>query len=130
MRCRLGLFLAGLMFAQGVCVRPLLAAEPPAGGGAASPNAAVIYWQAFAALPTLEGDQKTKYEAAIKSTAEPVTDDTPPQAQTAAAWLRAFLGRLPVQVDYREHAGAPVNIIALSAGRSMTLNSKSQAAVG
>lgn len=39
--------------------------------------------------------------------AEPVTDDTPPQAQTAGAWLRAFLGRLPVQVDYREHAGAP-----------------------
>lgn len=78
MRCRLGLLLAGLMFTQTVSVRPLFAADPPAGGGAASPNAAVIYWQAFAALPTLEGDQKTKYEAAIKSTTEPVTDDLQP----------------------------------------------------
>ncbi len=78
MRCRLGLFLAGLMFTQTVPVRPLFAADPPAGGGAASPNAAVIYWQAFAALPTLEGDQKAKYDAAIKSAAEPVTDDLQP----------------------------------------------------
>lgn len=78
MRCRLGLFLAGLMFTQTVSVRPLFAADPPADGGAASPNAAVIYWQAFAALPTLEGDQKAKYEAAIKSATEPVSDDLQP----------------------------------------------------
>jgi len=78
MRCRLGLFLAGLMFTQTVSVRPLFAADPPAGGGAASPNAAVFYWQAFAALPTLEGDQKAKYEAAIKSATEPVSDDLQP----------------------------------------------------
>ena len=59
-------------------LRSLSAADPPAGAAAASPNAAVIYWQAFAAMPTLEGEQKTKYEAAIKSTTEPVTDDLRP----------------------------------------------------
>lgn len=36
--------------------------------------------------------------------AEPASADTPPQAQTAAAWLRAFLGRLPVQVDFGERS--------------------------
>ena len=79
MRCRLGLLLAGLMLTQTVSVRPFFAADPPAGGGAAaSPNAAVIYWQAFAALPTLEGEQKTQYEAAIKTTTEPVSDNLQP----------------------------------------------------
>ena len=78
MRCRFGLFLAGLMFTQTVSVSPLSAADPPAGGAATSPNAAVIYWQAFAALPTLEGDEKTKYEAAIKSTTASVSDDLQP----------------------------------------------------
>jgi hypothetical protein len=44
----------------------------------ASPNAAVIYWQAFAALPPLEGEQQSKYEAAIKSSTQPVTEDLQP----------------------------------------------------
>lgn len=51
-----------------------LAAEPSTSFPAANPNAAVIYWQAFAAIPTLEGEQKTKYEAAIKTLTEPPGD--------------------------------------------------------
>jgi len=78
MRCPLGLFLAGLLLTPCVAVRSLVAADPPARDAGASPNAAVIYWQAFAALPTLEGDQKARYEAAIKSTTEPLGDDLGP----------------------------------------------------
>ncbi len=78
MRRCLCLVAAGLILTQVVSLRPLSAADPSAGAAAASPNAAVIYWQAFAAMPTLEGEQKTKYEAAIKTTTEPVSDDLRP----------------------------------------------------
>ncbi len=70
--------LVGLLISQTVSVRPAVSADTPAGGTASSPNAAVIYWQAFAALPRLEGEQKTKYEAAIKSTTDPIPDDLQP----------------------------------------------------
>lgn len=72
------LILAGLLLSQAVSVRPVFAADPPVAGTASSPNAAVVYWQAFAALPRLEDDQKAKYEAAIKSTTEPVSNDIQP----------------------------------------------------
>lgn len=78
MKAPLGLFLAGLTFTLTVAVTALFAADPPTSGILASPNAAVIYWQAFAAMPTLEGEHKTKYEAVIKTTTEPVTDDLQP----------------------------------------------------
>ena len=78
MRCCHALILAGLLSSQNVSVRPVFAADAPAGGTASSPNAAVVYWQAFAALPRLEDDQKAKYGAAIKSTTEPVGDDLQP----------------------------------------------------
>jgi hypothetical protein len=78
MRRCLCLVAAGLILTQVVSLRPLFAADPSSGAAAASPNAAVIYWQAFAAMPTLEGEQKTKYESAIKTTIEPATDDLRP----------------------------------------------------
>ena len=78
MRRRSRLFFAGWLLTQAVSVTALRAADPPAGAAGASPNAAVIYWQAFAAMPTLEGEQKTKYEAAIKTTTEPITDELRP----------------------------------------------------
>ena len=99
MRCRFALFLAGLMLTQTMSVHSSFRGRSAGGGAAASPNAAVIYWQAFAALPTLEGEQKTKYEAAIKSTTEPVTDDLQPivarfdtalrELHRARGWRRA-----------------------------------------
>ena len=52
MKRRFRLVLAGWSPAQAVSPTPLLAADPPAGATAAQPNAAVIYWQAFAAMPT------------------------------------------------------------------------------
>jgi hypothetical protein len=61
-----------------VSLRPLSATDLEPRIAAASPNAAVIYWQAFAAMPTFEGEQKTKYEAAIKTTAEPISDELRP----------------------------------------------------
>ncbi|MCU0871020.1 MAG: hypothetical protein MUE50_01620, partial [Pirellulaceae bacterium] len=78
MRRCLCLVVAGLILTPAVSLRPLSAADPGSQAAAASPNAAVIYWQAFAAMPTLEGEQKAKYEAAIKTTAEPITDDLRP----------------------------------------------------
>ena len=78
MRCRYALVLAGVVLIQALPFTSLFAADSPVGGAAASPNAAVIYWQAFAAMPTLEGEHKTKYEAAIKTTTEPVSDDVQP----------------------------------------------------
>ncbi len=51
-------------------------AEPgPIGGPPAAPNAAVIYWQAFASLPTLTDEEKTKYDAVTKTMSEPLPDD-------------------------------------------------------
>ena len=50
MRRCLCLLVAGLILTQAVSLRPLSAADPSAGAAAASPNAAVIYWQACAAM--------------------------------------------------------------------------------
>lgn len=85
--------LAGCLLATGALVTGLSAAEPPAGDrpagvAAASPNAAVIYWQAFAAMPTLEGDHKTKYEAAIKTVNEAANADLQPIVAQFHASLR------------------------------------------
>ncbi len=53
-------------------------AEPgPMGGPPAAPNAAVIYWQAFASLPTLTDEERTKYDAVTKTSSEPLPDDVP-----------------------------------------------------
>lgn len=62
------------LLAHGPLATPLSAAEPQSKAYPASPNAAVIYWQAFAMMPTLEGEEKAKYEAAIKTTTEPVSN--------------------------------------------------------
>ncbi len=78
MRRCLCTLVAGLILTQAVSLRPLSAADLEPRIAAASPNAAVIYWQAFAAMPTFEGEQKTKYEAAIKTTNEPISDELRP----------------------------------------------------
>ncbi len=43
-----------------------------------APNAAVIYWQAFSAIPTLNAEQKQKYEAATKAPTAPLDDELEP----------------------------------------------------
>ncbi|ADG69597.1 hypothetical protein Plim_3785 [Planctopirus limnophila DSM 3776] len=45
---------------------------------AAAPNAAVIYWQAFYAIPNLTEEQKKVLEAAISSDEAPVSDQLKP----------------------------------------------------
>ena len=67
---------AGCMLAAGLFLRPMFAADPPDGAPSAadtsaSPNAAVIYWQAFAAMPTLSDEHKQKFDAATKTVTTP-----------------------------------------------------------
>lgn len=78
MRHACTLFLPLLLLAQTLPVRMIQAAEPSAAGPASGANAAVIYWQAFDALPVLEGDAKAEYEAALKSSPAPVAENLRP----------------------------------------------------
>ena len=98
---------------------PLFAADPPAGVAAASPNAAVIYWQAFAAMPTLEGEHKTKYEAAIKTTTEPVSDDLQPivaRFDTALRELHRARRGDGLRLEPQLRRWPPVAVAALAEG--------------
>lgn len=45
---------------------------------AAPPNAAIIYWQSFAAMPTLDAEQRKKFEAASKLSTSPLDDELQP----------------------------------------------------
>jgi hypothetical protein len=69
------LMLAALLLSQAVSIRPVFADDPPADGTASKPNAAVIYWQAFASMPRLNEEEENKFLAAAKSPTEPVSDD-------------------------------------------------------
>lgn len=62
---------AGMVLCQCLCSGRIFAADQSV-KTTSSPNAAVIYWQAFAMMPTLEGDAKTKYEAAVKNQSGPI----------------------------------------------------------
>lgn len=48
------------------------------GRSTVAPNAAVIYWQAFAAIPNLKDDHKKTLDAATHSTTAPFNDDVKP----------------------------------------------------
>jgi hypothetical protein len=79
MTSRQSLFLAGVLATLAAFSGVLTAAERPAAAAATVPNAAVIYWQAFALLPApLAEPQKAKYEAAVANPAAPVADDLKP----------------------------------------------------
>lgn len=54
------------------------AEESKASRATVAPNAAGIYWQAFAAMPTLEGGDKKIFDAATASTTAPLTDNLEP----------------------------------------------------
>lgn len=74
------LLFAGCLLGAGLFVKSILAADPsdrpkPAAITTASPNAAIIYWQAFALMPKLSDEQKQKLEAATKAATIPVSDD-------------------------------------------------------
>ena len=74
---------AGCMLAVALFFRPMLAADPPGGtppaaDSSASLNAALIYWQAFAAMPTLPDEHQQKFDAAIKTVDTPVTEELRP----------------------------------------------------
>jgi len=74
---RRAFILLGVLAAQATCSGFVIAAERPA--AAAAPNAAVVYWQAFALLPEpLAEPEKAKYEAAVANPAAPVADDLAP----------------------------------------------------
>ncbi len=70
---------------------PVRAAEPVVSVQAevtaeVQPNAAVIYWTAFAALPTMTQEQRDKLTTAAKATSEPIPDEVRanlPQYETA-----------------------------------------------
>lgn len=67
--------LSGVLAAQAICSGFVIAAERPA----ATANAAVVYWQAFALVPEPFAEpEKAKYEAAVANPAAPVADDLAP----------------------------------------------------
>ena len=79
MTSRHALFLTVVLATQAAFSAVLTAAERPAAAAATIPNAAVIYWQAFAQLPApLAEPQKAKYEAAVANPSAPVADDLKP----------------------------------------------------
>ena len=79
MTSRHALFLTVVLATQAAFSAVLTAAERPAAAAATIPNAAVIYWQAFAQLPApLAEPQKAKYEAAVTNPSAPVADDLKP----------------------------------------------------
>lgn len=72
-------FLAGVLVMTATLSGVLTAAERPAAAAVTVPNAAVIYWQAFALLPQpLAEPQKAKFEAAVSNPASPVAEDVKP----------------------------------------------------
>jgi hypothetical protein len=74
---RRAFILSGLLAAQATCSKFVTAAEQPS--TATAPNAAVVYWQAFALLPEpLAEPGLAKYEAAVANPAAPVTVDLEP----------------------------------------------------
>ena len=84
-------FLAGVLATQAALSGVLAAAERPAAAAATVPNAAVIYWQAFAQLPApLAEPEKAKYEAAVANPAAPVADDLRPIVASFAGSLAAL----------------------------------------
>src|SRR5262245_58226495 len=106
------LLFAGGVLAAGLFVKPLFAADSPDGARtaaatAAPPNAAVIYWHAFATMPVLGDDQKQKLEAATKAATPPVADDLRPTLALFDSSLRALerARKVPFcdwQIDYDE----------------------------
>jgi hypothetical protein len=88
MTSRHALFLTGVLATQAAFSGVLAAGERPAAAAATVPNAAVIYWQAFALLPApLVEPQKAKYEAAVANPAAPVADDLKPIVASFAGSL-------------------------------------------
>lgn len=77
MKCWTTRLLVCLLLSHTLAVRPVGAVDGQAAGSETS-NAAVIYWQAFAAFPMLQEDQQVAYEAAIQSVTEPVGDELMP----------------------------------------------------
>lgn len=65
-----GVFFVWSLFAQ--------ANEPQTGRATVAPNAAGIYWQAFAVMPNLKDEQKKILDSATASTTVPLTDDLKP----------------------------------------------------
>lgn len=64
-----------------VCGTPsILPAEvaPKAIPATIAPNAAVIYWQAFSAMPNLNDEQRKLLDSAVATTTTPLTDDLKP----------------------------------------------------
>lgn len=80
---RYSLQFAGCALATVLSATRILAADPltesqSVKAAAITPNAAVVYWQAFAMMPSLNDEQKQKLDAAAKITTAPLTDDLKP----------------------------------------------------
>lgn len=88
MRCTRELLVGVVLVTQAVSQRGLSAANPSAVSPSPGANAAVIYWQAFAVMPTLEGDAKARYDAAIATTPAAVAEDIRPVVAQFDASLR------------------------------------------
>ena len=80
-KCTANRVLAPLLFVTVFCICPFAsAAEPTAAQTGKQPvqNAALIYWQAFAVMPTLTEGERTAFDAAVKDPQTKVTPELTP----------------------------------------------------
>ena len=121
---RYALFLGGVLTMPATLSGVLTAAERPAAAAATIPNAAVIYWQAFAVLPQpLTDPQKTQYEAAVSNPASPVADELEPivmsfENSLAALSRAARVAACDWNLDYE--AGAECLLPHLEKARTLS----------
>ena len=81
------------------------AATPPA--TRTTPNAALVYWQAFAVMPTLTDDERKAFEAAVKDPRSKVTPELEPVVSRFKSSLKEMHRGTKVtacdwQLDYSE----------------------------
>jgi|688.fasta_scaffold185697_2 hypothetical protein len=124
MTSRRVLFLAGVLAMPTTFSGVLTAAERAAVAAATAPNAAVIYWQAFALLPEpLAEPEKKQYDAAVANSAAHVTDDLKPIVMSFEGSLAALRRATRVaacdwHLDYE--AGAECQLPHLEKARTLS----------
>lgn len=118
MTSRSGILLAGVLTTQAALTGVLAAAERPARPVAAAPNAAVIYWQAFALLPPpLAEPLMAQFDAAASAPAAPVADELKPTLESFAAALGelhrgARVAACDWNLDFEAGPGCPLPHLA------------------
>ena len=124
MKRLLNVLLIGGLFAVAQGTPSVRADETPTvSRSAPAPNAAVIYWQAFAAIPALSGDQQEKYDAATTATTAAFTDELKPilsRFMTALTEVHRARSVAPCDWQLDENAGPVLLLPHLQKARDLS----------